>query len=144
MTLLEDIRAWATGRYWGLLGIETFEAEPGRVRTRVRLEEHHLNHNNVAHGGVVSSLVDSAGGAAARTGRTPEEIRQRPHVTSDLHLSYLAPAGGRELVAEARVIKAGRTAIFVEVDVTNELGLLVAKGMVTFVIVAQPLSARGE
>lgn len=134
MSVLEDIRGWASGRYWGLLGIEAIEAEPGRVRKRIRLREHHLNYNNVAHGGVISSLIDSAAGAAARTLRTPAEIRERPHATSDLHVSYLAPAAGTELVAEARVVKAGRTAIFVEVDVTDDSNRLVAKGMATFVI----------
>ena len=134
MSILEDIRDWATGRYWGLLGIEAIEAEPGRVVKRVKLKEHHLNYNDVVHGGVISSLVDSAGGAAARTLRTKQEIRERPHATSDLHVSYLARAAGSELTADARVIKSGRTAIFVEVDVKDDAGLLVARGMVTFVI----------
>jgi uncharacterized protein (TIGR00369 family) len=138
VTLLENIRAWAKGRYWGLLGLEAVEAEPGRVRKRVLLREDHLNYNDVVHGGVISSLIDSAAGAAARSVRTAEEIRARPHATSDLHVSYLAPARGSELVAEARVVKSGRTAIFTEVDVTTDDGRLVAKGLVTFVIGNQP------
>ena len=134
MSLLEDIRAWAAGRYWGLLGIEAIEAEPGRVLKRIRLQEHHLNYNDVVHGGVISSLVDSAAGAAARTLRNQQEIRDRPHATSDLHVAYLARAAGTELTADAKVIKSGRTAIFAEVDVRDDAGRLVAKGMVTFVI----------
>lgn len=143
MALLDDIRDWAKGRYWGLLGIEAIEAEPGRVRKRVVLREDHLNYNNVVHGGVISSLIDSAAGAAVRSMRTMEEIRARPHATSDLHISYLAPATGTELVAEARVIRAGRTAVFTEVEVTTDAGRLVAKGMVTFVIGTRP-PARAE
>jgi uncharacterized protein (TIGR00369 family) len=134
VALLDDIRSWAKGRYWGLLGIEAIEAEPGRVRKRVLLREDHLNYNDVVHGGVISSLIDSAAGAAVRSLRSPEEIRARPHATSDLHISYLAAATGKELVAEARVIKAGRTAVFTEVEVTTDAGRVVAKGMVTFVI----------
>lgn len=138
MGLLEDIRAWANGRFWGLVGIEAVSAEEGRVTKRVKLREEHLNYNDVVHGGVISSLIDSAAGAAVRTTRTPEDIRTRPHATSDLHVSYLAPARGTELVADARVVKAGRTAIFAEVDVTTDDGRLVAKGLVTFVISQGP------
>jgi uncharacterized protein (TIGR00369 family) len=137
VALIDDIRAWAKGRYWGLLGIEAVHAEPGVVRKRVLLREEHLNYNDVVHGGVISSLIDSAAGAAARSTRTAEGIRARPHAASDLHVSYLAAATGSELIAEARVIRSGRTAIFTEVEVRDDAGKLVAKGMVTFVITAR-------
>ena len=135
---LANLRTLYAGRYWGLLGIETVAAEPGLVTNRVLLRDEHLNYNHVVHGGVVSSLVDSAAGGAVRTTRTPEEIKARPHATSDLHVAYISPATGTELTAVARVIKAGRTAIFTEVDVTDDRGRTVARGMVTFVIGAGP------
>lgn len=132
--LVERLRAWARGRYWELVGIETVVAEPGRVVNRVRLREAHLNYNDVVHGGVISSLIDSVAGGAVRTLREESEIRQRPHATSDLHVSYLAPARGTELVAEARVVKMGRTAAFTQVEVRDDSGRVVALGLVTFVI----------
>ncbi len=132
--LAARLRAWANGRYWGLLGIETVAAEPGRVVNRIAIREEHLNYNDVVHGGVISSLIDSVAGGAVRTLRDEGEIRQRPHATSDLHVSYLAPARGSELVAEARVVKMGRTAAFTEVEVRDDGGRLVAMGLVTFVI----------
>jgi len=132
--LVERLRAWARGRYWELVGIETVAAEPGRVVNRVRLREAHLNYNDVVHGGVISSLIDSVAGGAVRTLREESEIRQRPHATSDLHVSYLAPARGTELVAEAKVVKMGRTAAFTQVEVRDDSGRVVALGLVTFVI----------
>ncbi len=132
--LAARLRAWASGRYWGLLGIETVAAEPGRVVNRIAIREEHLNYNDVVHGGVISSLIDSVAGGAVRTLRDEGEIRKRPHATSDLHVSYLAPARGSELVAEARVVKMGRTAAFTEVEVRDDGGRLVAMGLVTFVI----------
>ncbi|WP_322797053.1 PaaI family thioesterase [Tepidiforma sp.] len=128
------LRNWAQGRYWGLVGIETVSARPGLVVNRVVLREEHLNYNDVVHGGVISSLIDSAAGGAVRTLRDEAEIRARPHATSDLHVSYLAPARGTELVAEARVVKMGRTAAFTQVEVRDDGGRLVAMGLVTFVI----------
>lgn len=135
---LEGLQALYSGRFWGLVGIETVAAEKGLVTNRILLRDEHLNYNHVVHGGVISSLVDSAAGGAVRTTRSPEEITARPHATSDLHVAYLSPVTGTELVAEARVIKAGRTAIFTEVDVRDDRGKTVAKGMVTFVIGAGP------
>ena len=135
---LAHLRELYNGRYWGLIGIETVAAERGLVTNRVVLRDEHLNYNLVVHGGVVSSLIDSAAGGAVRTTRTPEEIAARPHATSDLHVAYLSPATGKELIAIARVVKAGRTAIFTEVDVSDDRGRTIARGMVTFVIAAGP------
>jgi len=142
--VLAGLRELYAGRYWGLVGIETVAAEPGKVVNRVVLREHHLNYNDVVHGGVISSLIDSAAGGAVRSTRAPEEIRARPHATSDLHVTYLSPARAGELIARARVVKAGRTAIFTEVDVETGEGKLVARGLVTFVIGAGPPVAQGE
>lgn len=141
---LEELRRQYKGRYWGLVGIETIAAERGCVTNRVLLTPDHFNYNEVVHGGVISSLIDSAAGGAVRTMRTLEEIKARPHATSDLHVVYLSPATGTELTAVARVVKAGRTAIFTEVDVTGDHGRLVARGLVTFVIGAGPPVLKGE
>lgn len=136
--ILESLRELYAGRYWGLVGIETVSAKPGEVVNRVLLQEHHLNYNHVVHGGVISSLIDSAAGGAVRSIREAAEMKARPHATSDLHVVYLSPASGGELIAAAKVVKAGRTAIFTEVDVVTDAGKLVARGMVTFVIGAGP------
>lgn len=142
--MLESLRELYAGRYWGLVGIETVSAEPGRVVNRIALRDHHLNYNHVVHGGVISSLIDSAAGGAVRSTRGAAEIAARPHATSDLHVTYLSPATGGELIATARVVKAGRTAIFTEVDVVTGAGKLVARGMVTFVIGASPPASAAE
>jgi len=133
---LEDLQALYSGRYWAHLGVEFVEAVGGRALCRVRLREQHMNYNSVVHGGVISGLVDSAAGAAVRTCREPREMRERPHATSDLHVQYLAAATGSELLARARVLKVGRTAVFAEVDVEDDSGRLVARGSVTFVVSA--------
>ncbi len=131
---LDAVRAVTSGRYWGLLGIEYLEAERGRTLCRIDLREEHLNYNDVVHGGVISGLIDSAAGGAVRTLRSLQEITERPHATSDLHVTYLSAASGTALVAEARTVRIGRTAIFTEVDVRDDRDRLVARGMVTFVI----------
>lgn len=131
---LDSLRELYKGRFWGHIGIEFVEAAEGRAVCRVTLQEHHTNYNEVVHGGVISSLIDSAAGTAIRTLREPHEIAGRPHATSDLHVTYLAGARGTELVAEARVLRRTRSAIFAEVDVFDDARRLVARGMATFVI----------
>ncbi len=136
--LLDWLREQYSGRFWGLMGIEIVAAERGMATYRIPLREHHLNTKDVAHGGVISALIDSAAGGAARSMRTPAEIAARPHATSDLHVSYLAGAAGTQLTAVAKVVQAGRTAIFTEIEVTDDRGRIVARGMATFVIGGGP------
>lgn len=126
------------------MGIDLIEAEPGRGLVGIEVAEQHLNTNGVVHGGVIASLIDTAAGCAVRTLRAPEEMRERPHATSDLHVSYLAAAKGRRLVAEGRVTRLGRTLIFSEVTVTDEAERLVARGLVTLAITLGPPKPRGE
>lgn len=128
------MRAIYAGRYWGHMGIETVEVGEGAATSRIRLQDFHFNYNEVVHGGVISGLIDSAAGLAIRSVRTLAEIGERPHATSDLHVIYLAPARGTALVAYARVVKAGRTALFTEVQVFDDRERLVARGSVTFVV----------
>lgn len=132
--MLASVRELSAGRYWGHMGIEFLEAGDGKSVCRIQLRDHHFNYNDVVHGGVISGLVDSAAGTAVRTMRTPEEVAERPHATVDLHVNYLAGASGRELIARGRILKAGRTALFVDVEVSDDRGRLVARGSVTFVI----------
>ena len=130
----ESLRHFSEGGFWEHVGITTTSAKPGEAVCRVTLDDRHRNYNGVAHGGVPSALIDSAAGVAARTLRDPEDIAERPHATADLHVSYLAGANGNELIATARVVRQGRTATFIDVDVHDEDGRHVAKGSVTFII----------
>ncbi|MCC7362869.1 MAG: PaaI family thioesterase [Dehalococcoidia bacterium] len=130
----DELKAIYTGRFWAHMGIEVVEVAEGRCHTRIRLQEHHFNYNDVVHGGVISGLVDSVAGLAVRSLRPASEIRERPHATSNLHIQYLSPARGTELVGRSHVIKAGRTAFFVDVEISDDRGQPVARGNVTFVI----------
>jgi len=78
------------------------------------------------HGGVIATLIDLAGHAAAavKIGRmTP---------TIDLRIDYLRPADGGDLTAHATLLKAGRTIARVDVTITDAKGRLVAVGRGSF------------
>jgi uncharacterized protein (TIGR00369 family) len=102
-------------------GIEPVSSEPGRTRLRVKLEDHHMNQLGIAHGGITMTLLDVALGTAARSGSDKSAV-----MTLDMQTQFIAPGRGT-LSAEGRIVKSGRSLVFVEADVHDDMGTLVAK-----------------
>src|SRR5690606_653702 len=127
-----------------LMGIEFLEYAGGQSRVRITVGDQHTNYAGRVHGGVISGLIDAAAGSAVGSLRTSAEIVARPHATSDLHVTYIAAPRGNELVARAKVLKSGRTALFVEVEVRDVQERLVARGSVTYLLAAPRDSAPGK
>ncbi len=76
------------------------------------------------HGGVVSSLIDTAGGLAAWSALAAGESVS----TVDLRVDYLEPAGlGHPLRAEAELMRKGNRVCHVRIAVTQG-SVLVAEG----------------
>lgn len=110
-----------------LVGLELVDAGGGGARARLPVGPAVQNLGGSLHGGAVATLVDVAGTVAIMTA----DAQGRPGVTTDLNVSYFA-AGKGTVVAEATVLKAGRTLAFVTVDVRREEdGVLVAQGRMT-------------
>ena len=113
-------------RFAAHLGIEQVALEPGVARMSCALQPHMTNSWGIAHGGVVMTLLDVTLCMAART--------LHPHsagiVTIELSTAFI-DAGKGTLQAEARVLRNGRSLIFVEGEVRNEDGTLVAKAQGT-------------
>jgi acyl-coenzyme A thioesterase PaaI-like protein len=61
-------------------------------------------------------------------------------VTIDMSTSFIGAGSGARLVAEARVLRNGRSTVFVEGEAKNEDGSLVAKAIGT--VRAQSRDAR--
>jgi uncharacterized protein (TIGR00369 family) len=99
----------------------------GSARLSMPIEPHLTNSLGTAHGGVIMSLLDVALCTAART-LHPESIGV---ITIDLTTSFIDGANGKKLIAEARVLRDGRSMSFVEAEAKNEDGSLVAKAIAT-------------
>ncbi|MCB9930197.1 MAG: PaaI family thioesterase [Alphaproteobacteria bacterium] len=97
----------------------------------LELDEDKRNVRDVAHGGIVASLVDVAMGTAAAGGNYA--TRQRYVVTLELKVNYLAPARGTKLTATARVIRGGARTFVVECRVVTDLGEECAMALGTFI-----------
>jgi acyl-coenzyme A thioesterase 13 len=128
--LKERLSRFGQGGYdRSLAGMELIAAEGGRARVRLPVGEAVQNANGALHGGAVATLVDVVGTLAIMTA----DRDHRPGVSTDLNVSWFAPAaGGSTVLVEATVLKTGRTLAFVQVDVRRELdGVLVAQGRMT-------------
>jgi uncharacterized protein (TIGR00369 family) len=109
------------------LGLKTDELGEGTARLSLSLEPHMTNSFGTAHGGVIMTLLDVALCTAART-LHPDSTGV---MTIDLSTSFIGAGTGPKLVAEARVLKNGRSIIFAEGEARNEDGSLVAKAIGT-------------
>jgi uncharacterized protein (TIGR00369 family) len=86
---------------------------------------------DTVHGGVIATLIDAAGVAAAASGADAENLRGS--ATATLAISYLAPAQGTALRAEAAVVRRGARQVVADVAVLADdtKGTLIAKALVT-------------
>ncbi len=112
------------------LGIRIESVELDRVRVRVPYKDDNSNPGRALHGGVAASTINIAGTLAAWTG-----IEERPALetgTLDLSVDYLAAAIGEDIVATAEVLRRGKEISYVEVDVRNDAGKRIAKGLITY------------
>jgi uncharacterized protein (TIGR00369 family) len=125
--LTELYEAVATSPYPRLLGMRLTVMEPDRARIELEIGEHHLQPFGIVHGGVISTLIDTATFWAAFS-RLPEDAGL---VNVDLKLNYLAPAARGRLVADGRCLRPGRTLGYAEAYVRDDRGGLVAHGTST-------------
>jgi uncharacterized protein (TIGR00369 family) len=109
------------------LNILTDSLGEGTATLSLPVEEHLKNSLGTVHGGVIMSLLDVALCTAART-LHPDSIGV---VTIDMSTSFIGGGSGARLLAEARVLKDGRSMSFVEGEAKNPDGSLVAKAIAT-------------
>lgn len=121
------LRADETG-FAGTCGLRTVSAGDGRATVEMAVTPAVQNPKGTLHGGAIATLVDHAGTVAIITA----DREGRPGVTTDLNVTYLLPGpAGETVVAEATVLRCGRTMAYVTVDVRRRDGQLVAQGRMT-------------
>lgn len=91
----------------------------------------------ILHGGVISSVLDMAGGIVVMATAVLENIHRSDTEianilgrtsTIDLHVSYLNPGRGDKFTAKAWLIKRGTKISFTRMELLNEDGTLIASG----------------
>ncbi|MGI8549731.1 MAG: PaaI family thioesterase [Dehalococcoidia bacterium] len=114
------------------LGITLEALAAGYARFRLTTSDRNMGgvHGSV-HGGILAFLIDVATLAAVSTLVGPGE---RMAGTAELNVSYLRPALGPSVFAEARVLRKGQVLAVVDVDISNHDGKLLAKGRVGYAV----------
>lgn len=122
MPTLEEIRTRFRGDRFAVetTGVKILEAEPGRAVCELVLRPELLNANGVPMGGALFTLADFAYAVASNA--FVEEIIVSQHID----MTFLAPAKGRTLIAEATCLKAGRRTCLYQVRITDDEGVFVA------------------
>jgi uncharacterized protein (TIGR00369 family) len=108
------------------------KSEPGITVWTMPAEEHLANPMGVVQGGFLAAFADSAMATATVTNL---EGRRAYTANTEMKISFLrgAPVGGA-LTCTARVIGGGRRVTFVEAEITDTEGRLVAKASSTYLL----------
>jgi uncharacterized protein (TIGR00369 family) len=119
----------APSRTWAWLGLKLVEAGGGTATVDMTATEDMANHSGFVHGGMISTLADSAMGRALRTLK-PGVVRA---MSFDLKLNFISAAKiGETLRATGRVVHAGRRTVVTECRVEGPGDKLVATASATF------------
>ena len=130
-TRAEIIRQFLpTSPYVGHLGIQLIDMQPDVATLRLPFAESLITIGTTMHGGAIASLIDIAAMVAAWADDSmPENMRG---TTVSLSVTYLAPAEHEDIQATARVLRRGRSLVYLDVEVQSVSGKSIARGLVTY------------
>ena len=114
------------------LGFTDFRPEPGRVVVEMPAAEFHYNPLGGVHGGVISTLLDTAAACAVHSTLAPGEL----YTSLDLTVKFLRPVtvDSGLLTCEGTVIQRGRRTALAQAQLTDERGKLVAHATSTCMV----------
>lgn len=108
------------------------KSEPGRSVWRMRADERFANPVGIIQGGFVAAFADSAMGAASVTFARERKVFS---ANAEIKVSFLKPAKvGSDLTCTAYVISGGNRAAFIEAEITDEDGRMIAKASSTYLL----------
>ena len=116
------------------------KSEPGRTVWQMRADERFANPVGIVQGGFIAAFADSSMGASSLTFARERKVFS---ANAELKVSFLKPAKvGSLLTCTAQVLSGGSRAAFVEAEVVDEEGRLVAKASSTYIL--WPRDEAGE
>ena len=123
----DTLRAQLTsGQFHSFLGLELVSTNTDNQEIVVRLPYkpgfERLPGTGQIHGGVTSALIDIVGDFALMM------LMDRPIPTINLRIDYLSMAVEADLLATARVVRAGRSIGVVDIEVADATGKKIAVG----------------
>src|SRR5260370_19073105 len=117
-----------------LIGLEAKEIANGRATITLAAGPQHANPMGTLHGGILCAIADAAMGMAFASTLAPEES----FTTVELKINFFRPVWEARLRAEGKVVRRGSAIGYIECEITDEGGRLVAKAASTC------MALRGE
>lgn len=146
MTMLSQLsRAFTEIPFNKMLGLQLEQLETQQTIMSFNMKEELIGNflQGILHGGVISSVLDMAGGMAAMA----DAISKNPGLstqelvsiigkcsTVDLQISYLRPGKGEQFIAKAWLIKSGKKISFARMELLNQEQTLIASGNGTYLL----------
>ncbi|MFT5777794.1 MAG: hypothetical protein ACI837_000742 [Crocinitomicaceae bacterium] len=125
------VKAYIANNHFGaMLDMDFDVTEPGKVINTMPILEKHLATPRAAHGGAVCSLMDATMGICALS-----QVILSGQVVStiEMKISFVSPALlGEVLTGTAETIKRGNRLVFVEGQIHDRAGNLIATASGTF------------
>jgi uncharacterized protein (TIGR00369 family) len=113
-----------------LFGFELASIERGTAIMTMQVRKRHKQIHGVVHGGILASLADTVGALAAY----PLLPRNTRLATVEMKINYLEPVDRGKIVAEARLLRLGRSLAVVQCEVQGADGTLAAIALITYAI----------
>lgn len=111
-------------------GIRIVSVDEEKSVLEADVSEKSCNIWGIVHGGLLYTIADTAAGVLVRS------KYERKNVTLDGSISYLrSTAGAKKVIATAHEVRAGHRVCFLEVDVTTETGVQVARAQINMYFV---------
>lgn len=120
-------------RYLSGLGLSFDSYAPDDVTLRLAFREDLTNDGTYYHGGVIATVIDTAGAAAAWSNH--DFAKGTRASTVSMSVQYVGAARKSDLVCRARAVRRGKELIFTEITATDAQGNVVAHGLQTYRIV---------
>lgn len=111
-----------------MTGQKLTQIKRGYARVELEIKEKHLHGGGDVHGGIYGLIADTAGFFAMMSMLTPNDTG----ATIEYKINLIAPAKGKSLIAEGRVLTIGKTHCVCEMKVKDENGKLCATGLGTY------------
>jgi uncharacterized protein (TIGR00369 family) len=117
-----------------LIGFEAKVITDGKATVTLTTGPQHANPMGTLHGGILCDIADAAMGMSFASTLAPEES----FTTVELKINFFRPVWDDRLKAEGRVVRRGRNLGYVECEISDERGRIVAKAASTCLVL------RGE
>lgn len=119
-----------------LLGIDLFDVGDGRFVMTLEPQEYHYNPMGCVHGGILSTLLDSAMSGAVHTALPAG----KGYLTLEIKVNFHSPVFEHtgEIMAEGKVITVGRQIATAEGRIYDRKNIIYATGTATCLIMEPP------